>query len=241
MAPRMKQKATLVTQKAPVLTPRSASCAGGRRPKAQEPKTDNDKPEKGKTVYDAEWSVSSDSECSENDSEAKPALSKKKARPTKDAAPAAAVEAVDAKDAAPAAAVEAVAAKDAAPAPAVEAVDAQDAAPNLSLEVERSPSPAKLERDFVPSSISPVNAPANASPKHKVYCCESLHCNETMPEPKNNGGASVTWHTPVVVWLSNDGPPSKRPKTSREGTPKTPGDLDCSKTADDGAPKTPEN
>lgn len=225
MPPRMKQKATLDTQKAPVLTQRSASCAGKvlRRPKAPEPKTDNDKPEKGKTVYDAEWSVSSDSECSENDSEAKPALSKKKARPTKDAAPAPAVEAVDAKDAAPA--------------PAVEAEHAKDAAPKLSLEVERSPSPAKLERDFVPSSITPVNG----SPKHEVYCCQSLHCNETMPEPKNNGGASVTWHTPLVVLLSSDGPPSKRPKTSREGTPKTPQDLVWSKTAQEGAPKMPED
>jgi len=224
----MKQKATLVTQKAPALTPRS--CAGGRRPKAQEPKTDNDKPAKGKTVYDDEWSVSSDSESCENDGDAKPALSKKKARPAKDAAPAAAVVSVSSdsecsendSEAKPTIPKKAHPAKDAAPAAAV------DAAPDTVESVggkdiaERSPSPPKLERDFVPSSISPVNAPVNASPKHTVYCCESLQCNETMPEPKNNGGPSVTWHTPLVVWLSNDGPPSKRPKTSREGTPKTP-------------------
>jgi hypothetical protein len=230
----MKQKPTPRTEKAPVISQRSVSCAGGRRPKAQEPKSD--KPEKGKTVYDDEWSVSSDAECCENDSEAKPALSlsKKKARPTKDAAPAAAVASVSSdsecsendSEAKPTIPKKASSTKDAAPAAAVEAVTAKDAAPDTVESVgdkdiaERSPSPPKLERDFVPSSISPVNAPVNASPKHTVYGCESLQCNETMPEPKMSAGPSVTWHTPLV-WPT-DGPPSKRPKTSREGTPKTP-------------------
>jgi hypothetical protein len=67
----------------------------------------------------------------------------------------------------------------------------------LSKVRERSPSPMKLERDFVPSSI-----PSSA-------CASPV-----------NTEAKVTWHAPLVYY--NDGPPSKRSKSSREVTPKTP-------------------
>lgn len=67
----------------------------------------------------------------------------------------------------------------------------------LSQVVRRSPSPMKLERDFVPSSIA------------------SSACVSPV-----NTESKVTWHAPLVYY--NDGPPSKRSKSSREATPKTP-------------------
>jgi hypothetical protein len=218
---RLKQKAAIVK--------RSESCAGSRR------KADAPKSEKDKTVYDTQWSVSSDSE-SCDDGECKPSQAKK-TRAAKDAAPNVAVEAEAAKDAASGDAVEAVAAKDAGPdktekdpSPDVanEAVAAEDAADvaqeplspkNKGKVGGRSPSPMKPDRDFVPSSIpssacaSPVNAPT-------VYSIESLRCNESMPVPKINAAPSVTWNVPLVV--PSDGPPSKQRKTSLEGTPELP-------------------
>jgi hypothetical protein len=131
------------------------------------------------------------------------------------------LDALAAKDSTPMSFVEALAAKDGAedktPAPAVEALALNEGADGktavcvedlrcnevlpsptrLSRVGGRSPSPIKPARDFVPSSLTPS---ACSSP--------------------SNGDVKVKWHAPLVFF--HDPPASKRAKTSRESTPKTP-------------------
>ena len=163
-----------------------------------------------------EWSDSSSSESSETEDNVEACSTKcQKKVLTID------IDTIAAQDTAPAPAVEALVAKDGAedktPAPAVEALALKDGgedetvvcvndmrcdevlrSPTRMFRVGgRSPSPIKPARDFVPSSVTPS---ACASPI--------------------NAQSKVTWHAPLVV--SYDGPASKRPKTSRQTTPKTP-------------------
>jgi hypothetical protein len=209
----MKQQTKFVNKK-------GKSAAGSRR--------------KDKLAVIDEWSDSSSSDSSATEDNVDACSSKCGKRvltldldalAAKDSTPMSFVEALAAKDGAedktPAPAVEALLAKDGAedetPTPAVEALALKEGADGktavcvedlrcnevlpsptrLSRVGGRSPSPIKPARDFVPSSLTPS---ACSSP--------------------SNGDVKVKWHAPLVFF--HDPPASKRPKTSRESTPKTP-------------------
>ena len=195
MPPRMKQQTKFVNKK-------GKSAAGSRR--------------KDKLPAIDEWSDSSSSDSSATEDNVDAGSSKCGKRVlTID------LDALAAKDSTPMSFVEALAAKDGAedetPTPAVEALALKEGADGktavcvedlrcnevllsptrLSRVGGRSPSPIKPARDFVPSSLTPS---ACSSP--------------------SNGDVKVKWHAPLVFF--HDPPASKRPKTSRESTPKTP-------------------